>query len=239
MGLDGVIATAEDLLRRNIRSPAARAAQKRRAQRRLAELLRRVRRALMVLAGLLAALVAYSVIVAPIGLLTWLFAVPTVFLLALTSLFWPTRSLAEPLPPMGRSTIPLQQVAARAEEALIDRYGELPGRALPAADRVIARLNELQPHLDQLGAEGLLAGDARRLICEHLPRLVDSYLGLPGAARGPGSDDSRRFAESLGTVADELDHLFDQCCRDRHLTFETQHRFIATRYSGDPRLTGR
>ena len=84
----------------------------------------------------------------------------------------------------------------------------------------------------------MLAGDARRLICRHLPKLIDSYLALPPSARAPGSDSSRRFAESLDIVAQEFDHLLDQCCRDRHLSFETQRRFIESRYQEDERLTG-
>ncbi|MDQ4088591.1 MAG: hypothetical protein M3177_11380, partial [Pseudomonadota bacterium] len=118
-------------------------------------------------------------------------------------------------------------------------YNDLPGRALPAADATIARLHELQPQLAQLDAAGMLAGDARRLICEHLPRLVDSYLGLPASARAPASEESRRFADSLGIVAEELDHLLEQCCRERQLSFETQHRFIETRYKEDRRLSGK
>jgi hypothetical protein len=237
--LDRVLATAEDFLRRSIPSRPAREAQKRRAQRKLREVLRRLRRAALLLAAMLAGLVAWSILVAPIGFLTWLVAVPTAFLLAFLSLFWGRSRPAEPhAPAAAAASVPLEQVAARAEEALIDRYGELPGRALPAADRVIARLNELQPHLDALDAQGMLAGDARRLICDHLPRLVDSWLGLPDAARAPGSEDSRRFAESLAVVADEFDHLFEQCCREKHLSFETQHRFIETRYKQDRRLAG-
>jgi hypothetical protein len=32
--------------------------------------------------------------------------------------------------------------------------------------------------------------------------------------------------------------LLEQCCRDRHLSFDTQHRFIETRYREDPNLKG-
>ena len=236
--LDRVLATAEDFLRRSIPSRPAREAHKRRAQRKLREVLRRLRRAALLLAAVLAGLVAWSLAVAPIGFLTWLVAIPTAFLLAFLSLFWGRAQPAEADAPAAAASKTLEQVAARAEEALVDRYGELPGRALPAADRVIARLNELQPHLGALDAQGMLAGDVRRLICEHLPRLIDSWFGLPASARVPGSEGSRRFADSLGVVADEFDHLLEQCCREKHLSFETQHRFIETRYKQDRRLAG-
>ena len=84
----------------------------------------------------------------------------------------------------------------------------------------------------------MLAGDARRLIGQHLPRLIDSYLELPASARAAGSESSQRFTESLDIVANELDSLLDTCCRDRQLSFDTQQRFIETRYKDDPSLRG-
>lgn len=235
--LERVLYQAEDFLLRNFRSGAARAAQKRRAQRKMQEVLRRLRRSGLLLAGILAALLAYSILVAPIGLLTWLVAIPTAFLFALLALFWPTRR-RDAEEPAAAATAGLDELAARAADGLLDRWDELPGRALPAADAIVARLHELQPHLAELDADPMLEGDARRLICRHLPKLVDSYLALPPSARAPGSESSRSFAESLGVVAREFDELLEQCCRDRHLSFETQRRFIESRYQEDQRLTG-
>lgn len=234
--LDRFLYQAEDFVLRAVRSSAAREAHKRRAQRKLGEVLRRLRRSGLLLAGILAFLLAYSLFVAPIGFLTWLVAIPTAFLFAFLALFWPARR--RPDPPQAAASAPLDALAARAADGLLDRCEELPGRALPAADAIVARLHELQPHLGELGDEPVLEGEARRLICVHLPRLVDTYLALPPSARRPGSEASRHFAESLGTVAQEFDHLLEQCCRERHLSFETQRRFIASRYQEDERLKG-
>ena len=234
--LEQVLYATEDFLRRNIRSKGAREAQKRKAQRKFKEALRRIRRAFYLLAAMLAGLVAWSLLVDPIGFVTLVVAVPTVFLIALVSLFWSAGR--PPAPKAGTAELPLDALAIRVEEGLIDRCPELPGHALPAADAIIARLNELQPHLARLGGDDLTAGDARRLIGRHLPKLVDSYLELPESLREPGSEASRRFAESLGIVADELDHLLDRCCRDKAIGFETQRRFIESRYADDHRLSG-
>lgn len=237
--LERVLYETEDFLRRNLRSRSAREAQKRRAQRKMREALRRIRRAGFILAGLMLALVLVSIFVLEISFLTWLVALPTVLLVSLMSLFWPSRRIV-PVQgdPQVRAPIRLDELALRAEDGLIDRCKRLPGRALPAADRIISRLAELQPHLGTLNPDSTLAGDARRLIGQHLPRLVDTYLELPTSTRGPASESTRRFAESLNIVGDELDHLLDQCCRDRQLSFETQRRFIETRYSEDPHLKG-
>ena len=236
--IERLLYQAEDFVMRNFRSGAARAAQKRRAQRKLGEVLRRLRRSGLLLVAILAGLVAYSIIVAPIGLLTWLVAIPTAFLFAFLALFWPTRARPEAEAEAAPAGAALDELAGRAADGLLDRWEELPGRALSAADSIVARLHELQPHLAGLDRDAMLAGDARRLICRHLPKLVDSYLALPPSARAPGSETSRSFAESLGVVAQEFDHLLDQCCRDRHLSFETQRRFIESRYQEDERLTG-
>lgn len=236
--IERVLYHAEDFLRRNVLRPkSAREARKRRAKRRFQEMLRRLRRAGWLLAGLLATLVLASLVV-DVGLLTWLFALPTILLIAGLSLFWPSSRAAPPAPGRAARDVPLREMAARVEEGLIDRCDELPSRALPAADAVIARLGELQPHLDSLEPHSLAAGDARRLICEHLPRLVDSYLMLPESERAPASERSRLFTESLDLVAQELDHLLETCCRDRQLDFDTQHRFLETRYREDRRLKG-
>ena len=230
--LERVLYETEDFLRRNLGSQSRREAKKRRWRRKVEEAMRRVRRAALILAALLVALIAFSLFVDPIGFLTWMAAVPTAVLIALLSLFWRSGRRAEPKSGAAPE-IPLGELAARAEEGLLDRTEELPGRALPAADAIMARLAELQPHLGSLDPQSMLAGDARRLIGQHLPRLVDSYLDLPASARTPASESSQRFTESLGIVAKELDELLDQCCRDRHLGFETQHRFIETRYRDD------
>ena len=236
--IERVLYHAEDFLRRNVLRPrSAREAQKRRTRRKLESFLRRLHRAGYLLAGMLAALVLASVIT-PIGFLTWLVALPTILLIAFLSLFWPSGHRAAPADDRAAPSLALAEMAARVEDGLVDRCSELPSRALPAADAIVARLGELQPHLGRLEPHSLAAGEARRLICEHLPRLVDAYLELPESARGPAADATLRFTESLNIVANELDHLLETCCRDRQLSFDTQHRFIETRYREHRALKG-
>lgn len=226
--LERVLYETEDFLRRNLGSRAQRDAKKRKARRAMEEAMRRARRAGLVFVGLVAALIVYSLAVAPIGFLTWIVALPTALLFALLTLFWPSRRRREMVD--VRRPLGLGALAARAEEGLLDRRAELPGRALPATDAILSRLHELQPHLERLDPASLPAGDARRLIGEHMPRLVDTYLELPASARSPGSESSRRFTESLDIVADELDQLLRRTSSDRQMSFDTQNRFIETRY---------
>ena len=211
--LERVLYETEDFLRRAIGSPNLRAARKRRFQRKLEEFGRRARRSAFVLVGLVALLLAVSIYLGGIGFFAWLLAVPTAAAFALLLMFQPTRHHKHPLyeapgadaPP----ALPLGELALHAEECLLDRCRELPGRALPAADAIVARLRELQPHLVGLDPDAPLAGDARRLIGQHLPRLVESYLALPDSARAPRSESSTRLVESLDIVAAELGNLVD------------------------------
>lgn len=236
--LERILYETEDFLRRNIASSSRREAKRRKAKRRLEEYGRRTRRALLLLAGLMAAMLAWSILVSPLPVVTWFFGGLTIFFIAFISIFWETKQAPPPVDAAGVPSLPLAELAARAEEGLLDRCNELPGRALPAADAIMARLAELQPHLGALDPQSVLAGDARRLIGQHLPRLVDSYLELPPSSRAAGSESSQRFTESVNIVANELDSLLDACCRDRQLSFDTQRRFIETRYKGDGRLRG-
>lgn len=233
--LERILYDTEDFLRRSLGSSAAREAKKRKARRAWEEAVRRTRRAGLLFVAVTGLLIAWSLLV-PVPLLTWIVALPTIFLFALISLFWPTRHARRQDDP--RRPIDLGTLAARAEEGLLDRRRELPGRALPAADRILTRLAELQPDLAALDPASPVGGDARRLIGEHLPRLVDSYLELPASTRAPGSESSKRFGESLDIVAGELDHLLERASSGRHLSFETQSRFIETRYREDGDLKG-
>ena len=238
--LERVLYETEDFLRRAIGSPTRRAAKRRRAQRRWEEIGRRARRSGFVVAALLVVLLGFSLF-SPGLFLAWIFAVPVILFIGVVLMFQPTRHARrmETEARLTPQTLPLPELAVRAEEGLLDRCNELPGRALPAADRIMAGLREIQPHLHELGPnDEALAGDIRRLVGQHLPQLVDSYLALPDQARGPGSESSRRFVESLDIVAGEMDHLLEQCCRDRQSHFDTHSRFIETRYSEDDRLRG-
>jgi hypothetical protein len=126
--------------------------------------------------------------------------------------------------------MPLPTLTDRCGQYLADRASDLPRAALPAADQILVRLSQLQPHLADLPANEPIAGEARRLIGGHLPRLVDSYLALPPAERGAASENSRRIAESLDIVADELAEICRNLDACRTTSFQTEHRFIETRY---------
>lgn len=236
--LERALVETEDFLMRQLGSSAARQASTRKLKRGAAEIFRRVRRAGLVFVLLLLVLVAWSIAVAPIGFLTWLVALPAVFLAALFSMTFPTRGgrRREAPTPDAVARIPLPVLAGHCEQWLLDRCEELPRAALPSADMILVKLQHLQPALDGLPENSPLHGEVRRLVSGHLPRLVDSYLALPPEARGPSSENSRRIADGLETVAGELARLCSEIDGCRAASFEIEHRFIETRYKEDDRL---
>ncbi len=237
--LERVLYETEDFLRRAIGSPTRRAARKRRAQRRWEEFGRRGKRSAYVAAALMVVLLACSIAM-PWLFVAWIFIVPVIVFLCLVLLLQPTRHALrmENEARLTPQTLPLPELAVRAEEGLLDRCDELPGRALPAADRIMAGLREMQPHLYDLKPDEPLTGEVRRLVGQHLPQLVDSYLALPDQSRASNAESTRRFIESLDIVAGEMDHLVGQCCRERQTDFDTHSRFIESRYKEDDRLRG-
>lgn len=233
--LERWIGRTEDFVRRNLRSRAAREAQKRDARRTVEGLLRRLRRAGLLFLLLVLALIVWSQLVAPLGLL-WVLALPAAAFAAFLSLFFPERSrraAAPGIPAGGAEEMPLEALVSETEDWLVERCRHLPGRLLPYADAVCERLEELRPCLARLDPADPLTGEARRLIGRHLPNLVDSYLALPPSRRDPDGETSRRLAESLATLTAELDRLQTEASRERSLSFETHARFIETRYRGD------
>ncbi len=227
--IERALLDTEDFLHRQLGSRAARELSKRKVKRGMSEVLRRVRRAALIVLVLMAALIGTSIFTS-IGFFTWMLAIPTIFLAAFLSLFWGSRGRSKGLrsPAAGAAPVELDLLAVRTEEWLLERCQYLPRPALPAADFILGRLRELQPELARVNPNAPVAGDAQRLIGQHLPRLVDAYLELP--AHDLGGENARRLTTSLDTVAEELDRLSHDICRDRGLTFETQTRFIESRY---------
>jgi len=96
--------------------------------------------------------------------------------------------------------------------------------ALPALKDTIARVETLDPN----------AQDARRLMSIHLPGLVDRYLQVPVAFRGERDGEGKTIDDSLveGLAAGRaaLRDVSEKLARVDIAAFETQGRFIKSRY---------
>ncbi len=204
----------------------------------------RLRRAGFTFAALLVALVVYMIGFGGVGLFTFLLAMFAILMASLMVMFLPVRDRSRPVQaPIERPVVDggaatrLDRLTAQTEGWLIQRSRALPYQAGPALDRIVGRLRDLEPSLATVPADSQIGGEAQRLIGQHLPSLVDTYLGLPVTERGVQSGTSERLAESLGIVADQLDDLCHRVAEERRMGFETERRFIETRYKEDGRLS--
>lgn len=227
---DRALERAEAFLRRHVKSKATREAERRARQRRRQEAMVRLGRAVAVTGASTAGILGYGLAVAPVGATGLMAAGAATVAAATAALLWPSR---RPQGTAALTMVGLGTLTSEAEDWLLRERPRLPGKAFPAIDAILSRLHDLQPHLAALAPADPLAGEARRLIGEHLPRLVESYLGVPATARDGNPEIARRLIDGLGIVASELGRLCNEVSKDRLLSFETQGRFLETRYGKD------
>ncbi|HYD36931.1 MAG TPA: hypothetical protein VEA60_04925 [Allosphingosinicella sp.] len=230
MGVDlaGLWRQADEYLRRHIKSKAVREAEKRRAERQSQEAARRVKRAAVVGGASGAGLLGYGLLIAPLAGPALIAAGGGALLLVAVSLALPSRRRTGG----DFSQAELAALPGEAEDWLLGRRDGLPLAVRPLLDRIFGRLGDLQPHLAALAPHSGPAWEARRLLGDHLPRLVLAYEAIPPSARHEDPAVEERLAAGLRTIADALDELCREICRDPLMSFETQGRFLETRYRG-------
>jgi hypothetical protein len=126
--------------------------------------------------------------------------------------------------------------------AMVDRFDSyiyrvrrgLPAQAQAQLDAISAVLPPLRQTLDRVDTLDPRAQDARRLMSLHLPGLIDAYLRVPQAYRGEqdgeGKTSDDRLVESLAATRTALSDVAEQLARQDVAAFETQGRFIKSRY---------
>jgi len=120
-----------------------------------------------------------------------------------------------------------------------DSYIYRVRRALPAPaqaqlDSISAVLPSLKQTLERVETLDPNAQDARRLMSIHLPGLIDRYMNVPQVYRsekdGEGKTVDERLVESLAAARTALGDVSEQLARGDLAAFETQGRFIKSRY---------
>ncbi len=113
----------------------------------------------------------------------------------------------------------------------------LPAPAQAEVDAMSAMLPALRQTLERIPDNDPNAQDARRLMSRHLPGLIDSYLHVPGAYRAEsdadGNSADQRLVEALSAGREALNDIGDTLARNDLNKFETQGRFIETRYKDE------
>lgn len=223
--VDDMLARANAVMARHGATPQAIAAQGRRVGRAAGELGRRAARAVGAIGAAGVGAIGYSVAVAPLGVEALMIAAPVTGLAALGLMLLPTR---REVPAPKFVELPLGRLGVEAEDWLVRRRPVLPRTALSTIDRIAAQLHEIAPQLAPLNAGDETAADARRLLSEHLPRLVDAYLAVPASART--GEPEAQLKAGLDIVAGELDRIGRALAAAKVRDLAVEGRFLEAKY---------
>ena len=98
----------------------------------------------------------------------------------------------------------------------------------------LAPLRQTLERVDQANPD---AQDARRLMSNHLPGLIDRYLHVPNTYRanedGEGVSVDQRLVDALAAGRQALGEISKKLARADVAAFETQGRFIQSRYKDE------
>ena len=202
-----------------------------RATRAAGDLARRVTRAVGVLGTAGVGAVGYAVAVAPIGIEGLLIGVPVAGAAALGAALLPTRRKLSPAPKFAQ--LPPARLAPAAREWLQLRSREFPRSAAPAVKRILDRLATLAPVIAALPESDATLVDARRLLSDHLPRLVDAWAAVPPPARAENAEVDTQLVGGLAVISEELERLWATLTQDKLRDLAAEDRFLSSRYRSD------
>jgi len=224
------IARVDEVLGRIDRGGASRDAQRRAASRGVHNVARRAANIGMALAALIAATIAFGMIVGPIGI-GGLFIVLSLMVLAVIVFgLW---SGEKPIVDY-KEDMPNRAVVQRLDSLLVRKRPALPAPATRHLDEISRQLPLLESRLAEAPILDPLAQDARRLMGKHLPELIERYERVPAEYRrerdGEGLTVDERLVQGLDAARTALDDLGRKLAREDLNAFETQGRFIESRY---------
>ena len=168
----------------------------------------------------------------PIGMFGFLAALLATAVVAAVLLFRGSReAISAPAP---SPDLPNGPMVDRFDSYVCRVRPALPAPAQAQIDSISAVLPALKQSLERVDTLDPRAQDARRLMSVHLPGLVDRYRNVPSAYRtetdGEGKTVDERLVESLGAARAALADVSEQLARSDLAAFETQGRFIQSRY---------
>jgi hypothetical protein len=235
---DLAIARADRVMRQlDERDGAVRAAARRERQRLNAGLGRTFGRIGMAILAISIVTIVIG-LVTPIGMFGFLAAVGLAVGVAALLVVSGKREIAAPDVP---ADLPNGQMVQRFDSYLFRARRALPAPAQGELDKLSAMLPPLRQTLERIPDGDPNAQDARRLMSKHLPGLIDRYVHVPAAYRaerdGEGVSVDERLTEALAAGRQALTEISENLARSDVAAFETQGRFIKTRY-GEESLTG-
>ena len=221
---------SEVMARMDERSGPVRDAARRERQRVNADLSRRVKRVGIAI-GLVSLITIVIGLIMPIGMFGFLAAVGLAIGIAALLAFTPSKELGAAAPP---TDLPNGEMVQRFDSYLYRTRRALPAPAQGQIDAISSLLPALRQTLERVETLNPDAQDARRLMSIHLPGLIDRYLHVPAAYRsqedGEGKTVDERLVEGLAAARNALAEVSEKLARADMAAFETQGRFIQSRY---------
>jgi hypothetical protein len=206
------------------------AAARRERQRLNADLGRRVKR-VGVAIGVVSIITIVVGFVIPIGMFGFLAAVGLAIGIAALLAFTPSEGRSAAAPP---ADLPNGEMVQRFDSYLYRARRALPAPAQAQIDAISAVLPSLRQTLERVETLDPDAQDARRLMSIHLPGLIERYTHVPAAFRseqdGEGKTVDERLIEGLAAGRTALGEIAEKLARADVAAFETQGRFIKSRY---------
>ncbi len=211
------------------RDGPARAAARRERQRVNRDLGHRVAR-VGVAIGVVSIVTIIVGLITPIGMFGFLAAVGLAIGIAALLAFVPGQQTAK----APSADLPNGQMVQRFDSYLYRTRAALPAPARAEIDTISSRLGSLKASLERVDALDPKAQDARRLMSIHLPGLIDRYLNVPTEFRnqedGEGLTVDQRLVEGLSAARTALDEISQDLAKNDLDAFQTQGRFIKSRY---------
>ncbi len=168
----------------------------------------------------------------PIGMFGFLAAVGLAVGVAALLLFSGARDIAAP---NVTPDLPNGRMVSRFDSYLFRARRSLPQAAQAEVDLLSAQLPALRQTLERIPDLDPNAQDARRLMSVHLPNLIDRYLHVPQDYRanldGEGISVDERLVEALAAGRAALGDISERLAKNDLAAFETQGRFIQSRYT--------
>lgn len=212
------------------RDGPARDAARRERQRLNADLGRRFARVGVALLVISIVTIAIGLVI-PIGMFGFLAAVGLAIGVAALLAFSPSepRRIAAPA-----ADLPNGEMVQRFDSYLYRSRRALPPPAQTQLDAISAALPSLKQVLERVDTLDPDAQDARRLMSIHLPGLIDRYERVPSAYHderdGEDKTVDERLVEGLSAGRAALNEIGERLARADMAAFETQGRFISSRY---------
>lgn len=129
----------------------------------------------------------------------------------------------------------LKQTVNRTELWLESQRAALPAPAVTLVDRIGGQLDGLGVQLTGLDENTPAAVEVRKLVGEHLPKMVASYTAIPAHLRGEaraGATPDGQLVDGLQRISGEIDVVTRQLAEGALDELATRSRYLDYRYGG-------